>query len=771
MSVNLIIDGQAYELSGAATEATLTRLANALERSNDGKQGIGKTIKDFGKGVVDQAKENKKTTMSLKGLGKGADDVADELDAAATSARSFASRARGMINGLLDGAKGLVQFAGTTAGTGMNMSSLAQSVEGFGSKFGALGGVLGATGGAIVAHSANLIDTFDALSNTGAAFTNNLFDLERVAANSYLSLEQMTGMLRANSESLAVFGGSARLGAKRFAEMNQVVQDTYRRDFAMLGLKASDSAEMLASFTAMQARNTQFSTMGVNEQARAGANFVKEITMLANLTGQDRKQLAEKLATDKRRADVELGLSRMQGEAAGRARAAFGVMEQSFGAGSPMMDALRTSFLKLPAASSTAANMLLQDNTMGPVLARITEGLRNGSMSMTDIQKEFANVSTNFIGANKGLEGVAQYSDIAMAFTEVSAGLLNFQKQRLVVEKQYNGDYEAFVKAQKPNLDATSVALKDTQLAIQDFGKQVRLGFNAFTESSVGLMKKGVDSLNEIMSKLPTSMAQLKEMIGDNAGAGLTGTMAGLKVATAKVIEAFNKLRGLLPGASKVTTGAEQGLSKVAEQTAKGSTGIFSKISGFLGKIGTGLGILGAGAQAVNTYQNSEMKTTTGKVIEGAGSGVGTFAGGLAGAKVGGALGAMLGSFVPIIGNVIGGAIGAIGGGIGGALLGDEAFSAAARDIGKFLGFAEGGIVTQPIMGAAIAEKPGTAEGVFPLPNDFKADDLGNLKDIQKIGKGIDNLASAMAGFSNAELVEQMKLFNRNIKVVAQRLT
>src|SRR5210317_1037178 len=112
MAVNLIIDGQQYELSGAATESTLERLVNAMEKSNDGKQGVGKQIKEFGTGLVNQAKESKKTTLSLKGLGKGADDVADELDAAADSARSFSDKAKGMISGLLDGAKSLVNFAG-----------------------------------------------------------------------------------------------------------------------------------------------------------------------------------------------------------------------------------------------------------------------------------------------------------------------------------------------------------------------------------------------------------------------------------------------------------------------------------------------------------------------------------------------------------------------------------------------------------------------------------------------------------------------------------
>lgn len=770
MSVTIETDNGLVELKGAATESTLARLVNALEKSADSKDGFNKKLKGLSDGAADYTKKNKDTIISIKTMGKGADDAADELDNAARSAGGFANRAKGMIKGLIDGAEGLVRFAGTTAGTGMNMNQLAQSAEGLAKHIPLIGGLGGAAVGAIVGHTANLIDTFEGLSSTGAMFTNNLFDLERTAANSYLSLEQMTSIVRSNSESLAVFGGNAKLGAKRFAELNQVVINTSRRDFAMLGISATDSAEMLASYTAVQARNTQFSTMGVNQQAQAGANFVKQITLLANLTGQDRKALAAKMAQEKKRADVELAMSRLAPEAAANVEAALNFTASQFGADSPMIDALRTSLLGLPAASSTAANMLLS-GPLGPTLDSMGKGLMNGTTDLQSFFQNMMNQSSNFIEGTKSLEGAMQFSETVRPLVETSAGFLNMQKALLTVQKDYNGDFKAFVDGSKPNLDGTSRAVIDTKLAIEDFGKNIRLGFNTFTESSVKKMKEGVDALNTLLDKMPKSLQELMDMIGEQSGTMLTGTLFGLKETTRMLITKFKELKGALPGASKVTTGAEQGLSKVAQESAKKSTGIFSKITGFLGKIGTGLGILGAGATAVDTYKNSEMKTTTGKAIEASGSGLGTFGGSIAGAKVGLLTGAALGSIVPFVGNIVGGAIGAVLGGIGGGFLGDWAGSGVARDIGKFLGFAEGGIVTQPIMGAAIAEKPGTTEGVFPLPNDFKADDLGNLKDIQKMGKGIENLASAMAGFSNAELVEQMKLFNKNIKVVANRLT
>ena len=775
MAVTVDIDGGRVEISDVATEKTLERLVNLMEKSSTNKDPS--KLAEV-KARVANTKELTTGVVKLKGLASAGSDATDALEDAAKSANTFAARGKKMLDAVLGAGKGLIQFGGEVAGTGMNMKSLGDAVDKNASHFGALGAVFGAAAGAIVGHSANLIDTFDGLSSTGATFTNNLFDLERVAANSYLSLEQMTGLLRQNSESLAVFGGSARLGAKRFTEMNRVVQDTYRTDFAMMGIKASESAEMLAQFTAMQARNTQFSTLGVQQQAQAGANFIKEVQMMANLTGQDRKQLAQKMANDKRRADVELQMSRMQGEAASGARAAFASMGTQFGESSPIMDALRTSFLGLPAAATTAGNMLLQDGNMGPVIAKITAGLKDGTISMSGIQKELAAVSTTFINANKGMEGIAQYSEIAMAFTEVSAALLNAQKQRLIVEKDFNGDYDKFVADQKTQLDENSKNMKNVDLLSQEIGKTVRLGFNSVTESAVGVMSTGVKSLQTLVASMPTSMDAFTNALGDaSKPATAVGAAKGLQTGLTKAAgqlkmfkDALAKI-GIGGGASATTKGTgsiAEGVikgateaDKVAKAAGQGTT-MLSKATGLLGKVLPRIPIIGSALSGGVTYATSEQETQVGKLSEGIGSGLGSFGGAAGGA----ATGALIGSAIPIVGTLIGGIIGGIAGGIGGDMIG----KIAGGKLANFFGFAEGGIVTQPVYNAAIGEKPGTQEGVFPLPANFDKETAFDRSGEKAMAQAAQQIAKAVTNFDNSEMLQEMRKFNKNIKVVGDRL-
>ena len=413
MAVNLIIDGQQFELAGAATEETLHRLLEKMEKSGGNSMD---SAKKAAKNIEDLSKSTTNTTIELKGMSKAADDFADELDDAADAASSFSSKAGNFVKKLMDGATSVVQFGSSTAGVGYNLEQMGKNADSLASSFPVFGTLLGAAGGAMIGHAANLEDTFRGLSSTGAMFSNSFFELERTAANSYMSLAEMTSVIRSNSEALAAFGGSTRLGAKRFAEMNIVMQNTYRRELREFGLSASEGAEMLAIFTAANARNMNFSTLSTQQQAAAGANFAKEMTLLASLTGQDRKAMAQKLASDQRRSDVELKMSRMDGEAQTRARQAFLALETEFGANSPVLEAFRAKFLGQDVViGNPAANMLLAGSQpLGAALNDVAGKLSNGSITIDQVVKTLAGSAQAQIDANKNLEVNAPSNQFSM---------------------------------------------------------------------------------------------------------------------------------------------------------------------------------------------------------------------------------------------------------------------------------------------------------------------------------------------------------------------
>ena len=412
MAVEIDIDGNRVTLNDVATEETLRRVVDAIERQGGNSGGVG-----FVKEQVELTKKSNKqlsvSTTQLKGLSKSADDLAEELDDAADSAGGFGNKLMGFAQKIGDAAADVLKFAGNTAGAGLSMKEVGGFAESMGNKLPIFGAALGTGAGVVIGHTANLADSFDQLTRTGAAFTGNLFDIERAAANSYLSLEQFGGIIRENSASLAVFGGTSKLGVQRFVTLNQELQKTSRERLRYLGISAEESAELLGEYMTMQQRNTQFQGMSVRQQTMAAANFSEEITKLATLTGQDRKALAEKMAREKQAADIEIKLSQMSGEASAKSRAAIELLKDKFGEVPGAMDLLTQGFRGLSVGATEEGNKLLQ-SPIGQQINAIGQQLRTGtgdvSTVMTQMQGAFAKHTEDF-GNLGDLSGVSPFAE------------------------------------------------------------------------------------------------------------------------------------------------------------------------------------------------------------------------------------------------------------------------------------------------------------------------------------------------------------------------
>jgi len=750
MAVNLIIDGKQFELAGAATEETLSRLVEKMESK---QEGFAKETKEAREGLTKMANGSGTATLKLGGLAEKSEDASRELGEAADAASSFSSRAGNFVKKLIDGATEVVKFGSSTAGVGYNLETLGKNTEGVLSAFPKLGALAGATGGAMVAFSANLQDTFRGLSSTGAMFTNSFFELEKVAASSFISLAQMTSIVRSNSEALATFGGTARLGAKRFSEI-LIEAQAFRTEFRNLGLSGEDAAEMLAIFTAANARNANFATLSTRQQAAAGAQFAKEMTLLASLTGQDRKKLAEEMAAKQRRSDVEMKLSRMEVNAANRARAAFGTLEEQFGANSPVLEAFRAKFLGQDVViGNPAANMLLAGTMpLGAALNETAVGLANGNLSIADFVKKISESAKPMQDVTRGFEELAPFSEISMNFTDINAGLIKFVRMNDKVNKEFAGNFEKFIAEGGPvtSLDKASKAIVGAGMLAEDIGKNTRLLFNSLTEKTVTGIATGIEKLKKALGEATSE--ELDKMRASAVGA--TGALEGFAKALKQYAATIAKTAGTtLDDIAKVGSVVATATAPAGTKVATGLAGATKAMGTFLGKLPLIGSLITGGITAAET----------GSVVEGAGAGAGSLGGGAAGA--------FLGSLIlPGIGTVVGGILGSfLGEAVGqGVTSGGERFGTLGK-IGNFFGFEEGGIVRQPTL-AMIGEGQ-SDEAVIPLDNNRNVPVNMNMGAIEELSRKIDRLAEAATGGGyDPTMTMEMRKFNRNAEKMVRLL-
>ena len=748
MAVEIDIDGNRVTLNDVATEETLKRLLDVMERQGGSSSGTS-FVKDAATGIKDTTKANKKLKVELNGLTKSADDLAEELDDAADSAGGFGNKLLGFAQKIGDAAADVLKFAGNTAGAGLSMKEVGGFAESMGNKLPIFGAALGTGAGVVIGHTANLADSFDQLTRTGAAFTGNLFDIERAAANSYLSLEQFGGIIRENSASLAVFGGTSKLGVQRFVTLNQELQKTSRERLRYLGISAEESAELLGEYMTMQQRNTQFQGMSVRQQTMAAANFSEEITKLATLTGQDRKALAEKMAREKQAADIEIKLSQMSGEASAKSRAAIELLKDKFGEVPGAMDLLTQGFRGLSVGATEEGNKLLQ-SPIGQQINAIGQQLRTGtgdvSTVMTQMQGAFAKHTQDF-GQLGDLSGVSPFAE---QMSKAQFAAQGFQQQLDVLNKDFGGNVQKFLESLKPDPEAITKNVKDSQMLIEDAGKTVRLGINTFSETAVAPMAEALSKLKTKLDNFDISDPGTKEAMGDfkEKTQLASGAAAGLAKAAKEAAKALLKVA---PGAADdvakagltaAATGGAKGLAKVAGAGALGaSSSLLSKIP-----------ILGALISGGVTYATSDQDTQVGKVAEAAGSA----GGGLAGALGGAAAGAAIGSAVPIVGTAIGGIVGGILGGIGGDFLGKKVMGGFA----DAFGFETGGIVRQPTL--SMIGEGATDEAVVPLANNRNVPVDIDLSAIDNLTKSVEKLVQLQGGKGdNSDVVQELKNLNR----------
>ena len=723
MAVELDIDGSKVTISEIATEDTLRRLADTMEGLAPGVTA-NKSFKEAEKAVKDNTKETQKQTVKLKMSSQVLEDFTDDVENAATGVSKLKNYAKGFVEGVADTANSVVKLGSSTAGVGMTMATAGQTFQDFGGDMmgalGPIGTVLATTGGAMIAHTANLVDTFDSLSATGATFSNNLFEFERVAAASYLSLDQMVGMVRENSEALAAFGGSTRLGAKRFAELNLNLQNTYRRELAMLGISATDSAEMLMALTATQSRNTHFATLSTQQQTSAAADFAKEMQLLAGLTGQDRKALAQKLAQDRRRSDVELRLSRMDSIASKNARTAFMTMEGVFGENSDVMDALRTKFMGLSVASSTTANMLLQNETLGPLLDQIGTGLRTGSMDTEEAMRRLTQAAPSAVNAFRSFEPLVQYNETAGSLVETSSAFLVLQRKNQEIQEKYNGDWNKFVADSTPVLDTTSKGIKDAGLAIQDAGRFIRETFNTATEKTVG--------------SVLSAFGKLAEVVGEPLNLAFKGVTDLLKGDVDSALKNFAKALNTL----SVNMGGEAVVSTPEELA--GNTGSI---------VGTAAGALAVGGVGL-------LAGTAALPLTAAIALAGLLGGSLGNKAMGGEGTDILSSLEQFFTGV--------------KANGEEDGTTFNERLRGLFGFADGGIVRQPTL-AMIGEGE-SDEAVVPLRNNRSIPVDIDMSGINRLADNVERLVSNNTTSSNNEdMLRELKKFNRNAGEMIKRLS
>jgi hypothetical protein len=152
--------------------------------------------------------------------------------------------------------------------------------------------VLGKYVNAVNKQADQLFDSYQDLADAGATGARGITEVfENMQKFGYTvnELSKFSAVIRANSETLAVFGGTAASGARAFGEITKALQyGELGEEFTRMGLTVDGVNTGLAGFLKIQQLSGVTSKKTTAELVQSSTDYIKELDLLAKMTGQSR---------------------------------------------------------------------------------------------------------------------------------------------------------------------------------------------------------------------------------------------------------------------------------------------------------------------------------------------------------------------------------------------------------------------------------------------------------------------------------------------------
>jgi hypothetical protein len=326
------------ELNNAATEATLKQLLAAMIAlgAKSGKEyksqaalekDMQKFIKQMNSTTTAADKAEKQTTKLTDAQKKQIDQqkkveeanqkniesLKKQYDASIAAEKAIQDQIKGLKMGeaalnTLSGAmnsvgSGIFSFADQLANAGNNLAGANAAF----SKIPVFGGMLSTVFGAVASAAEKSLKSFQDIASVGGAVTGGYNSIINSATAAGLTMDQFTGVVKKNSEGLALFGGSVGEGIKRFTNVSKQIQKSgLASELQALGYSTEDINSGLAGFSTMLAKTGAARGMTDSQLAASAGAYLKNLDAVSKLTGKNREDLQKE--HDERMRDAQFRL-------------------------------------------------------------------------------------------------------------------------------------------------------------------------------------------------------------------------------------------------------------------------------------------------------------------------------------------------------------------------------------------------------------------------------------------------------------------------------
>jgi flagellum-specific peptidoglycan hydrolase FlgJ len=254
----------------AATEATLRDILAAIN-SNGGIRGGG--AGNTGGGSNAPAAQTQSTMLKM----------ASTMAGLTNSLVKMSISAGGLINKF-------AQLDGSVNSAAYEVRSLAKDIP-------IVGGLLNEFGNSLTAVAraqTDLIGSYQKATASGATFAGSVNAFAANASAASMTLSDYAQFVASNGEALRALGGNTEEGARRFGILSKALQNS-SSDLYSLGFSTKDLNDGLAKYSLNQQYLGNLGKKSNTDLIAGTKAYLKELDILAKITGQTRDQKADEL--------------------------------------------------------------------------------------------------------------------------------------------------------------------------------------------------------------------------------------------------------------------------------------------------------------------------------------------------------------------------------------------------------------------------------------------------------------------------------------------
>lgn len=387
------------------------------------------------------------------------------------------------------------------------------------------------------------------LTDYGVNFNYSMQGMENSANNARMTLSDLAGVVKENSERLSMFGGNLTEGTEAFLRQIQIAQtdqvkygNTLEENARRLGYSVTGLRDTISAYEEMVSLSRSRDRFDAHARNQSAQNFIENIDALAQLTGKQRDKLADEAANIARQGQVIIrarqlgdrgdeyqtfltGMTARFGESFGRLAVdmlgpGFGqtdetrLMQSQFYDVSTALERLRMAYEDPNVSDAEIARLEQQVHSYSAAVHNlkimdlgIFHSTTEVGRTMADIAGQQARSAAMFDRVQQELRSSGQASDSNAVEAEIQrrirTGQLNAQQTQGPTGDQNIRNYQEMIN-QQIRLDemARDARQRVIDIAYNNFSTVVTRVGNSLTEFGTRLVEAAIQYSRDLESKI-----------------------------------------------------------------------------------------------------------------------------------------------------------------------------------------------------------------------------------------------------------------------------